>query len=129
MNIGFNFNNGEIITSQPKKDNTAEIEALQSIIEHMNLDINKFHIVKNSDEYTTLKYYMYDLIRLKKTTKTQWLSILMVKPYKDKYIDDVRFVDQKNKNQLNWKSYFDDMYNYEDVLTDAIAFIDSQIKK
>lgn len=125
MNIGFDFNKGVIISSGDKPHNEDEDRVIYSILD--KLDINKSYcrIEKNSDDYTTLKYKDYDLIRIKYTTNTQWIKILFIdKELKAKYNDDPLFAAQTKKTELMWKSVINNIYDYNDILKQVVEKID-----
>lgn len=106
INIGYDFKNNKPIVesdfTRERTKNNDEIELLNKIA--TDLGIVNYEIVNNSDNYTTLKYKEYDLVRLKYTTRTKWISIFLSKEERNSNIDNPLFDAQKNKNQLFWKS-------------------------
>ena len=101
INIGYNFKNNEFINNL-KTININELNILNQIAK--DIGIENFELVNNSEDYTTLKYNDYDLIRLKYTDNAKWISIFLTKEDKSLNIDNILFAAQKNKNQLFWKS-------------------------
>lgn len=127
MKIGYDFNKGEIITSGDKPLNENENKVIYAIMDKLGVNSSMYRIEKNSDDYTTLKYKQYDLIRVKFTNNTKWIKILMVdKELKNKYNDDPLFESQKNKNELMWKSIINNIYDYNDILKQVIEKIDTK---
>jgi hypothetical protein len=83
----------------------SEVDILSSFIDSYLLEYkDKLHIVSNSSNYTTLQYEDRDLLRLKYTDTTKWLTIFIHPSFKKDYIDSELFTSQTNKNQLQWKS-------------------------
>ena len=124
MRLG--FKDGKlIIGNEPKKMVQEEIDCLNKIIAMFP---NKtFSIEKNSDDYTTLKYKDYDLVRVKIGANSQWLSCFIIdKDIKTKYINNKLFEIQKNKNQLHWKSKLSDIEDYKEIIEKHINFIDKK---
>lgn len=101
--------------------NSDEVQILQNIIEHMGLDFDMFELSKTADTYTTLKYMDHDLIRLRSDDKYNEIRLPIYN--RDKYIDDERFINQENKNQHFWISTIHNIYDYEDVIEDAMDYI------
>lgn len=106
MKIGFDFLNNKIIKDEGKEKNITEENLLLQIVK--DLDLKKYDIVNNSDDYTTLTYKEYDIVRLKYTDSAKWISICLCKNDKKNNIDNILFKTQKNKNQLFWKSIITD---------------------
>lgn len=126
MRLGYDFENNKIIVEEEQKPMVqAEVDFLNKI---MAIFPNKdFSIEKNSNDYTTLKYKLYDLIRVKIGVNSQWISCFMAdKELKKKYIDSPLFEMQKNKNQLHWKSKLSNINDYIEIIKTHIDFIDKQ---
>ena len=86
-----------------------EVDILNNFVDSYLIDYkDKLHIVSNSSDYTTLQYGEMDLIRLKYGEKAKWLTIFMPPKIKKEYMDNELFADQKNKNQIQWKSKIED---------------------
>ena len=126
MNIGYNFDTNNFI-SNDKVVNDEEVELIKAILTHMGLNPDNYRIEKNSTSYTTLKFGAVDLIRLHNSNSSCWIKIPIFN--KDKYINDERFSIQENKNELFWKSTINNIFDYEDVITDAIEGIISMNSK
>lgn len=101
IHIGYDFNKKEIITNF-KTINMKENEILEKIAKDIKID--NYEIINNSTDYTTLKYKDYDLVRLKYTESSKWISLFLTKEDKNNNINNNLFDAQKNKNQLFWKS-------------------------
>lgn len=80
---------------------------LREFIKTLDYPNEDFKIVKPSQNYTTLKYKDYDLIRLKYTDITKWLEVPVIKDMKKKYIGDPLF-EEKTKKNIFWKSFLND---------------------
>ena len=106
IHIGYNSDKKEIFVesefSKERKINQSEIDLLNKIA--TDIGISDFEIVNNTEDYTTLKYKEYDLVRLKYTDKAKWISLFLTKDDKSSNIDNPLFEVQKNKKQLFWKS-------------------------
>ena len=109
MKIGFDFLNNKIIKDEGKEKNITEENLLLQIVK--DLDLKNYDIVKNSDDYTTLTYKEYYIVRIKYTDSVKWISICLCKNDKKNNIDNILFKTQKNKNQLFWKSYINNDIN------------------
>lgn len=107
-----------------------EVDILNNFINTYLADYkDKLHIVSNTSHYTTLRYGIMDLLRLKYSEKTKWLTILITPKVKKEYIDNDLFTNQKNKNQLHWKSFIDDpseLSNFVEICLKDIDFIDGK---
>ena len=103
-----------------------EVSILTNFVNSYLIDyIDKLQIVSNTENYTTLKYKEHDLIRLKYSDKSKWITIFIPPKYKEHYINDPLFEKQKNKNQLHWKSSLDteqDLTKYVDFCLMDINF-------
>ena len=113
------------LDNEPKEMNLDEINLINLILEDLNYPSNEFKIVKNSNEYTTLKYKEYDLFRIK-VADYSWISIFIPPTIKSKYNDSPLFYDEPKKTHLHWKSYIKNIYDYKEVLLDGIEFINKQ---
>ena len=107
-------------------ESSEECTIIKNIIEHMGLDFKKFRLCKPADWYTTLKYKQYDLMRLHSDNLSSWVKLPIFD--KDKYVNDPRFEAFKPKNELYWQLTITNMYGFEDILRDAIKYIDTQKK-
>lgn len=97
-------------------NNNFEIESniLSSIVNQLSdtFDYNKFNIISKCDEYTTLEYGNFDLLRIKFTDKSKWIKLFLTKEDREKYEESELFKSQKNKNEFYWKS---DIESEEDL--------------
>lgn len=121
--------NGDVFTYYVKSNlndnlemNPDEAEAINAILEKLNYEGN-FSIKKTSLTYTTLLYKQYDLFRIRVDKNERSIRIFMPPELKDKYIDNKLFTNQKNKNQLYWFSYINNLFDYNDILLDVIEWI------
>ena len=105
-------------------ESSDEVIIIKNIINHMGLDFNNFKLSKTAEYYTTLKYGEYDLMRLHSDNLSSWVKLPIFD--KDKYLNDPRFEEFKNKNQMYWELPITNMYGFEDILRDAINYIDTQ---
>ena len=103
-----------------------EVDILNNFIDAYLCDYkDKITIVSNTSDYTTLQYDEMDLIRLKYSDKTKWITIFIAPSIKKEYIDNPLFNSQKNKNQLHWKSIISDksdLSNFNDICIKDIEF-------
>lgn len=121
--LGYDFNKNEIITNKEKNVNQVEKNILEQIANYLSL--SDYNIVANSDDYTTLEYKEYDIVRLKYSQRTKWISIFMTNNDKKENIDNVLFDAQKNKKQLLWKSIItDDIDIYLNFIKNKCSEID-----
>lgn len=127
IKIGFDFFKKEIITNEEKPKNLDESEMLERIIKELNL--TDCSIEKRCMSYTTLVYKEYDIVRLRYSYTTKWISILLTKEDKKKYIDSPLFQMQENKRQVHWKSKLEDdnLEPYYELIKNECHFIDKQI--
>lgn len=102
--------------------NPDEVEAINAILEKLNYE-GDFSIKKTSITYTTLLYKQYDLFRIRVDKNERSIRIFMPPELKSKYIDNNLFTNQKNKNQLYWFSYINNLFDYKDILLDVIEWI------
>lgn len=121
--------NGDVFTYYVKSNlndnlemNPDEVEAINVILEKLNYE-GDFSIKKTSITYTTLLYKQYDLFRIRVDKNERSIRIFMPPELKDKYIDNKLFTNQKNKNQLYWFSYINNLFDYNDILLDVIEWI------
>lgn len=110
-----------------EKDATEE-DICNLIINDLDIEPSLFKYEKKSDDYSTITYKERDLFRIKYTSLAHWITIFMPPKDKAKYIDNPLFAIQKNKNQIYWKSQMNSIYDYKDVLLNAINFFDAQKK-
>lgn len=86
---------------------------------------NKFEIVSNSSDYTTLKPKgCLDILRLK-YGNVKWIKIFIGNESAKTLLNDPRFAEEKKKSQLYWKSTLidDDITKYFDVLDEAYSWL------
>lgn len=107
IKIGYDFNNNKLIAESEFTKERIKNDDENTILSKIatDLKISNYEIVNNSDDYTTLKYKEYDLIRLKYTDRSKWISLFLTKEDRDSNIDNPLFEVQKNKKQLFWKSF------------------------
>ena len=125
--------NGDLYTYYVKSNlddiepNPDEISAINLILSKIPIN-NGFSINKPSLTYTTLKYKEYDLIRVRVDNNEMSIRVFVPPTIKDKWINSLLFINQSNKNQLFWFSYINNIFDYTEVILDAINHIDN-IKK
>ena len=98
------------VEAQYKDDSITENTILENIINKLSdkFDENDFDIVSNTDDYLTLRYRNSDIVRVKYTKKSKWISILMVGIIRKENENNILFELQKNKKQIFWKSKMED---------------------
>lgn len=120
ITIGFDFFNKKTLKEEPKSTNDIETNLLNNIISMLSdvYDSYLFTIEKMSNDYTTLRFYNYDVCRLKYTDRSKWIKLLIDSNLKDKYINSELFNSQKNKNELYWKSTLasEDFTIYKEIM-------------
>ena len=78
-----------------------------------------FKIVRRSKSYLTILVDDFDYIRFNIGIRSKWFSLFFNKYIKNKYIDDSRFLQVKNKNLLHWRvdiEETEDILKYADVI-------------
>ena len=117
------------VTEYKKESNETEETVCTYIMRKMteNRDPkHKFVIQHKSDNYTTLVYRNIDLVRVKWTPQAKWIAIYMgSKEMSDKYKDDPRFIEQSNKNQIQWRTGCLDENDLEDRIPIILESFDS----
>lgn len=83
-----------------------ELEACERVKALLSdrFDPEEFIVAKKSRDYTTLVYKEYDVMRVKITPFSKWLSVYVLRPMQPKYAEDPRFALQDNKRQIMWKA-------------------------
>ena len=117
-----NFN---ILIGKQKEYENPNAEIEESILENYakNFDYD-FTIEHNCQDYTTLKYKDYDIVRLKYGDVSKWIKLFVQD--KKKYIDDPLFEAQTNKKELYWKSKIntiEDLDKYIDIINERLEKI------
>ena len=127
--------NGELFTYYVKSNidgyedmNPDEISAINLILTKLP-ESNDYRIKKTAVAYTTLVYKDYDLLRIRVDNNEKSIRIFVPPKNKDKWIDSSLFKNQSNKNQLFWFSWINNLYDYTEVLLDAISYINEQKKE
>ena len=87
----------------------------------------EFTIESNSSDYTTLKLGEIDFIRLK-YGGSKWVKLFIGNKLAKQLVDDERFIAEKKKSSLYWKSNLaeDDISKYYDVLDSAYSWFKDQ---
>ena len=83
---------------------------------------DKFKIEHRAQDYTSLVYGLSDFMRVKVTSNVKWISIGVGTADREKYKDSPLFQKQTNKNEIHWKSYYDndeDLKQYVDIAAGA----------
>lgn len=128
IEIGYDFTEKKVISNLETKTsfgNNDEYDILNKIINKLNLDKNDFIIISNTSDYLTLQYKNFDIVRVKYTVRTKWLSILILGDNKNNNLNNPIFDLQKNKSQLHWKSKLEnkDVDIYIQILLDSIKHL------
>lgn len=135
MNKTIMLPNGELFTYYVKSNidgyedmNPDEISAINLILTKLP-ESNDYRIKKTAVTYTTLVYKDYDLLRIRVDNNEKSIRIFVPPKNRDKWIDSPLFKNQSNKKQLFWFSWINNLYDYTEVLLDAISFINEQKKE
>lgn len=106
INIGYDFNDNKFIAGKEKIIHNKEKQILEIIIDSLKEKFGKdnFKIEAKSDDYLTLLYKNGDIVRIKYSDRSKWISIFIPPKYRKEFENDMLFETQKNKNQLFWKS-------------------------
>jgi hypothetical protein len=124
MNMGERMNINLLIGKKDEYDNpNAEIE--ENILKEYakNFDVD-FTIEHNCQDYTTLKYKEYDVVRLKYGQLSKWIKLFVQD--KQKYMNDPLFETQQNKKELYWKSAIntiEDLDKYIEIIKERLEKI------
>lgn len=130
IKIGYDFNKNELLKDKDLTINQKEKDLLEQIINAIidEFIISDFNIVKNCNDYSTLQYKQRDLVRIKYTNNSKWISLLMVdKKCKEDNINNPIFENEKNKNKLHWKSLLnnDDIHVYIPLIIKNCEYINN----
>lgn len=104
-----------------------EEEILTQWINYFTDEFEKdlFSTEENSKDYSTLKYKMFDIIRLKYSETSKWIKIFMTPDNKFQYMSSELFNTQKNKNEFYWKSQIqkeEDIKKYIKIIKDSMRY-------
>lgn len=126
IHIGYDFIKNEFIKNKEIPQNEFEYKMLNTIIKELNL--NNAVINNNTNDYTTLNYKGIDIVRIKYTDRSKWISIYLTDDDKKEYYDSSLFEIQKNKNQFQWKSKInnDNIEQYYKFIKNRCNFIDNK---
>lgn len=121
MNIGFDFNKGEIIGTPDKEVNNVEATILEQIIPNIEVKYPQaLRIVANSSAYTTLQYKQIDIIRIKYTDLAQWIKIRCSNRMLKEELNNPLFNEQEKKNESMWKCRVDDLEQLYPYINEGI---------
>ncbi len=121
MNIGFDFNKGEIIGTPDKEVNNVEATILEQIIPNIEVKYPQaLRIVANSSAYTTLQYKQIDILRIKYTPQTQWIKIRCFNRMLKEELNNPLFNEQEKKNESMWKCRVDDLEQLYPYINEGI---------
>lgn len=121
MNIGFDFNKGEIIGTPDKEINNVEATILKQIIPNIVVKYPQaLKIVANSSAYTTLQYKQIDIIRIKYTDLSQWIKIRCSNRMLKEELNNPLFNEQEKKNESMWKCRVDDLEQLYSYINEGI---------
>lgn len=128
IKIGFDFETGKPIVESTEEEheiNEDEKEILEEIIKHLDGDERRFKICSPSSNYTTLKYKGVDLIRVKSTSRAEWIKIQISNIDNKNERDNPLFEMQTNKNEAMWKSSLENLDELYPFIERAKDMIDS----
>lgn len=125
IKVGYDFLNNKIVKNEDISLNLTESALLEKIKKDLNL--NDAKIVANTEDYTTLQLYDVDLIRIKYTDRSKWISIILSKEDRKNNINNPLFDAQKKKTQLFWKSNIvdDNLEIYYDFIKNRIIEVNN----
>lgn len=126
MKIGFDFTTGQVIKDEDKSHVESEDNAIKLIMD--DLGITDYSIEKYCDNYTSLLYKGFVLFRIKYTSNTKWIKIIIFNDMNKEYQDNDLFAAQRNKKEAYWKSTIVNLLDYKEVLLKAIKNIEAQKK-
>ena len=126
IKIRYDFEKNKVITDTKIPVNNFEYSLLQSIINE--LDLTDAIINNNTTDYTTLNYKGFDIVRIKYTNKSKWISIFLSDEDKKIYNNSALFEAQKKKTQLHWKSklYDDNLEPYYQLIRNRCLIIEKK---
>lgn len=122
IKIGYDFNNKSFISNEIK-ENIKEIEIANKIMNK----IENLKIEKKSDSYTTLCFNGSDVVRITFNSRSNFINLALSSEDKERNRNNEMFDLQKNKNQLFWKTNYDE--NKLDVYVEFINNYIEEIKK
>ena len=134
IQVKLDLDNGVFFFGEPIKELNPSIYEQEAYKFIFNLICNQREcenllLERRNDDYLSIVIGEYDFLRFKLSDRTKWLSVLIPPILKSKYVDSPLFKEQKNKNQIQWKSKFNDiseLNNYEQVILDSFDFCKSQ---
>lgn len=126
IKIRYDFEKNKVITDTETTVNNFEYSLLQKIINE--LDLTDAIINNNTTDYTTLNYKGFDIVRIKYTNKSKWISIFLSDEDKKIYNNSALFEAQKKKTQLHWKSklYDDNLEPYYQLIRNRCLIIEKK---
>ena len=126
IKIGYDFKNNHIIVNDTIEQNPKEFEILNNLKDELNLKEAIINV--NTTDYSTLNYKKYDIVRLKYTDRSKWISLFLTSQDKKAYENSPLFAAQKKKTQLFWKSNIlnDDLSEYYNIIKNKCNEIDNQ---
>lgn len=136
IQVKLDLKNGVFFFGEPEKELNPSIYEQEAYKFILNLicnqrDCENLSLERRSDDYLSIVIGEYDFLRFKLTDRTKWLSVLIPPNLKSKYFDSPLFKEQKNKNQIQWKSKFNDISelgHYKQVILDSFDFCKLQTK-
>lgn len=121
ISVGLNEEHSENVNA------VAEKEVLEKWVQFLNdrYMTNDFIIEQNAGDYSTISFKGSDFLRLHYGEKAKWVRLLIASAYKKQYIEDIRFIDEPNKNKVFWRMYIDndDINAFVDILDEEYDFI------
>lgn len=130
MKIVLGYDNGKLILGENKDqyhDNpNGELE--EEILLHYAKNFDKeMYVEHKSQNYSTLVYNDYDIIRFHYSNISKWVEIFMTGDYIEKYRDNPMFKETKNFNKLMWFSRItnpNDLENFIDIVKYDLKKVD-----
>lgn len=130
MKIVLGYDNGKLILGENKDqyhDNpNGELE--EEILLHYAKNFDKeMYVEHKSQNYSTLVYNDYDIIRFHYSNISKWVEIFITGDYIEKYRDNPMFKETKNFNKLMWFSRItnpNDLENFIDIVKYDLKKVD-----
>lgn len=96
----------EPVTLTPQE--TAAVEFVKQAIAEVAPDETDLCCQRRATAYLSIvTREHYDFIRIKTGVRSNWFSVWIVGQDRQRYADDPRFSNQRNKRQLHWKVQLD----------------------
>lgn len=121
ISLGFDFEEGSYIPKKVAFVNPEELRVANLIAKELDLEV-----AHRTDAYTSILYKDCNVAKVEWTKGEVRIHILMTKENKKKYIDNPMFAIQTNKNQVLWKTKYDEskLQLYLELIRDGMKLGD-----